>query len=143
MSFLFQMGPVEGMNGGGGTGEEHQNPAVRVCDVTKPLEGSCGFHLTRTKWDPYPWVCGVDPDSAASQAGLQVRDYVLLLFKLQCCLYMIIEGFKRPRDPTRFYETLLVCFITNKITRVRTLKSFIKKPVQTTTIKHVQTTLYR
>lgn len=62
----FQMGPLEGA-------EEHQNPAVRVCDVTKPVEGgSCGFHLTRTKWDPYPWVCGVDDSSPAHAAGLQV-----------------------------------------------------------------------
>ncbi|KAG8291660.1 hypothetical protein J6590_055229 [Homalodisca vitripennis] len=54
--------------------EEHQNPSVRVCDVTKPSEGgSCGFHLTRTKWDPYPWVCGVDENSPASTAGLQKK----------------------------------------------------------------------
>ncbi|XP_075221448.1 uncharacterized protein LOC142324506 [Lycorma delicatula] len=58
--------------------EEHQNPAVRVCEVLRGTEGgSCGFHLTRTKWDPYPWVSGVDKNSAAHQAGLQVGDCVL------------------------------------------------------------------
>lgn len=58
--------------------EEHQNPAVRVCNVTRPSQGgSCGFHLTRTKWDPYPWICGVDENSPASQAGMQIGDCVL------------------------------------------------------------------
>lgn len=58
--------------------EEHQNPGVRVCQVLRPAEGgSCGFHLTRTKWDPYPWVCGVDHGSAAHTAGLKVGDCVL------------------------------------------------------------------
>lgn len=58
--------------------EEHQNPALRVCEVLRTTEsGSCGFHLTRTKWDPYPWVSGVDKDSAAHHAGLKVGDCVL------------------------------------------------------------------
>lgn len=68
------MGPVEGEAGV----EEHQNPEVRVCEVVRPSTGgSCGFHLTRTKWDPYPWVCGVDEDSAAHTSGLRVGDCVL------------------------------------------------------------------
>lgn len=58
--------------------EEHQNPSVRVCEVIRPSHvNSCGFHLTRTKWDPYPWICGVDDASPAKQSGLQVGDCVL------------------------------------------------------------------
>ncbi|PSN56816.1 hypothetical protein C0J52_02702 [Blattella germanica] len=41
------------------------------------LFGSCGFHLTRSKWDPYPWVSGVETGSAAEAAGLQSGDCVL------------------------------------------------------------------
>lgn len=32
---------------------------------------SCGFHLTRSKWDPYPWVGFVEPGSIAHAAGLR------------------------------------------------------------------------
>ncbi|XP_022187782.2 uncharacterized protein LOC111046523 [Nilaparvata lugens] len=67
-----------------GSPEEHQSSAVRVCEVARGGGsegggggGSCGFHLTRTKWDPYPWVSGVDAGSAAALAGLRVGDCVL------------------------------------------------------------------
>lgn len=56
---------------------EHSQPSVRVCKVDKSESGSCGFHLTRTKWDPYPWIAGVDDGSPAQAAGLQVGDCVL------------------------------------------------------------------
>lgn len=32
---------------------------------------SCGFHLTKSKWDPYPWVSHVEAESLASAAGLR------------------------------------------------------------------------
>ncbi|XP_046623449.1 uncharacterized protein LOC124306651 [Neodiprion virginianus] len=38
---------------------------------------SCGFHLTRSKWDPYPWVGFVEPDSIAHIAGLRAGDCLL------------------------------------------------------------------
>lgn len=32
---------------------------------------SCGFHLTKSKWDPYPWVGYVENNSPADLAGLK------------------------------------------------------------------------
>lgn len=32
---------------------------------------SCGFHLTKSKWDPYPWVSHVENNSSADLAGLR------------------------------------------------------------------------
>lgn len=34
----------------------HYEPSVRLLRIRKTITESCGFHLTRTKWDPYPWV---------------------------------------------------------------------------------------
>lgn len=56
---------------------EENQPSLRLCDVERPSTGSCGFHLTRTAWDPYPWVSGVEAGSAAEAAGLQSGDCVL------------------------------------------------------------------
>ncbi|XP_021926709.1 uncharacterized protein LOC110833173 isoform X2 [Zootermopsis nevadensis] len=57
--------------------DQHCSPSVRLCDIERPATGSCGFHLTRSKWDPYPWVSGVESGSAAETAGLQAGDCVL------------------------------------------------------------------
>lgn len=32
---------------------------------------SCGFHLTKSKWDPYPWIGYVENNSPADLAGLR------------------------------------------------------------------------
>ncbi|KAL4719050.1 hypothetical protein ACJJTC_017469, partial [Scirpophaga incertulas] len=36
-----------------------------------------GFRLTRTLWDPYPWVREVTPNSRAHMAGLKIGDCLL------------------------------------------------------------------
>ncbi|XP_015590486.1 uncharacterized protein LOC107265497 isoform X2 [Cephus cinctus] len=46
---------------------EHSN------DKRKP----CGFHLTRSKWDPYPWVGSVEKGSVAEKSGLRSGDCLL------------------------------------------------------------------
>uniref|UniRef100_A0A182NGB3 PDZ domain-containing protein n=1 Tax=Anopheles dirus TaxID=7168 RepID=A0A182NGB3_9DIPT len=57
--------------------EDHYDPSVRILHIPKQTDGSCGFHLTRSKWDPYPWVSGVDAESPAEVTGLKVGDCVL------------------------------------------------------------------
>lgn len=52
-------------------------PSLRQCLVVRPAQGSCGFHLSRTQWDPYPWVSEVEAGSPADKAGLVVGDCVL------------------------------------------------------------------
>lgn len=56
---------------------EDYEPSLRQCVVSRPPSGSCGFHLSRTQWDPYPWVSEVEAGSAADKAGLLVGDCVL------------------------------------------------------------------
>ncbi|KAF5275362.1 hypothetical protein FQR65_LT04190 [Abscondita terminalis] len=53
------------------------NPTTRLVEVGKFNSESCGFHLTRSKWDPYPWVCKVDEGTAAELAGMQPGECVL------------------------------------------------------------------
>ena len=41
----------------GGGPPDHYNPSVRLLQIKKTEhDGSCGFHLSRSRWDPYPWV---------------------------------------------------------------------------------------
>lgn len=57
--------------------EDEYQPSLRFCQVLRPNHGSYGFHLSRTQWDPYPWVSEVEVKSPAECAGLQVGDCVL------------------------------------------------------------------
>lgn len=31
-------------------------PIVQLLEIQREQGAACGFHLTRSKWDPYPWV---------------------------------------------------------------------------------------
>jgi hypothetical protein len=64
--------------------DDHYSPSVRNVYVSKPVEAtaSFGFHLSRSKWDPYPYISRVDSDSFASLAGLREGDCVLEVKKL-------------------------------------------------------------
>lgn len=58
---------------------DHYSPSVRNVYVSKPMEATngFGFHLSRSKWDPYPYISRVDKDSFASASGLKEGDCVL------------------------------------------------------------------
>lgn len=58
---------------------DHYSPSVRSLYVSKPIEATSGFgfHLSRSKWDPYPYISRVDKDSFASSSGLKEGDCVL------------------------------------------------------------------
>ncbi|KAH8382976.1 hypothetical protein KR009_006132 [Drosophila setifemur] len=53
--------------------------SVRLLRIPRaaPSIDSYGFHLTRTKWDPYPWVCEVAAGTPAALCGLRPGDCVL------------------------------------------------------------------
>lgn len=36
--------------------DDHYSPSVRLLDIPKLQNGACGFNLSRSKWDPYPWA---------------------------------------------------------------------------------------
>ncbi|KAF7270200.1 hypothetical protein GWI33_016810 [Rhynchophorus ferrugineus] len=58
------------------TDELQTQSTVRVVEFEK--NGSnCGFHLTRGKWDPYPWVSQVEDNSVSNLAGLKEGDCLL------------------------------------------------------------------
>ncbi|XP_058459917.1 uncharacterized protein LOC131435753 [Malaya genurostris] len=61
--------------------QENSNADGELClrniHIDADGTGSLGLHLSRTPWDPYPWVSGVLPGSRADQAGARVGDCVL------------------------------------------------------------------
>ncbi|XP_053667712.1 uncharacterized protein LOC128718064 [Anopheles marshallii] len=50
---------------------------LRHCFVPADKNGCLGLHLSRTPWDPYPWVSGVVEGSCADTAGVRIGDCVL------------------------------------------------------------------
>ncbi|XP_037819259.1 uncharacterized protein LOC119608801 [Lucilia sericata] len=57
--------------------DDHYESSVRFIKIVKSPNGACGFHLTRTKWDPYPWVSAVDNFTPAAKSDLKAGDCVL------------------------------------------------------------------
>ncbi|KAJ2942217.1 hypothetical protein O0L34_g15764 [Tuta absoluta] len=62
-----------------GNGNDELMEGVRLVVLNLPEdEGEgLGFRLTRTLWDPYPWVREVVPTSRADNAGLKIGDCLL------------------------------------------------------------------
>ena len=60
-------------------GFDHYSPSVRIVNISKPSEtvGGFGFLLSRSKWDPYPYVSKIDEGSSASSSGIKEGDCVL------------------------------------------------------------------
>ena len=61
------------------TNVDHYSPSVRLVNITKSSDSatSFGFLLSRSKWDPYPYISRIDKDSPASTSGLKEGDCVL------------------------------------------------------------------
>ncbi|EDV54069.1 uncharacterized protein LOC6554763 [Drosophila erecta] len=53
--------------------------SVRLLRIPRaaPAMENYGFQLTRSKWDPYPWVCEVAAGTPAAFCGLKAGDCVL------------------------------------------------------------------
>lgn len=58
------------------TDDHYNNSSLRRLEIEKS-EPNWGFQLTRSRWDPYPWVAAVDAGSAAETAGVQTGDCLL------------------------------------------------------------------
>lgn len=56
---------------------EEDDRLLRSVFIPAEAGGSLGLHLSRTPWDPYPWVSGVLPGSCAEKAGVRIGDCVL------------------------------------------------------------------
>lgn len=58
---------------------DHYSPSVRSVYVAKPSDSTSGFgfHLSRSKWDPYPYISRIDDNSYASSSGLKEGDCLL------------------------------------------------------------------
>uniref|UniRef100_A0A1A9ZZR7 RING-type domain-containing protein n=1 Tax=Glossina pallidipes TaxID=7398 RepID=A0A1A9ZZR7_GLOPL len=87
--------------------EDHSESFVRLLKIPKTPNGSCGFHLTRTKWDPYPWVSGVDDFAPAKQCGLKAGDCVLEVNGFDV-LGLRIAKIAKLAKTTEHYITLLL-----------------------------------
>ncbi|XP_043654293.1 uncharacterized protein LOC122620751 [Drosophila teissieri] len=68
----FQAPPSEDGQLGAGS-------SVRLLRIPRaaPAMENYGFQLTRSKWDPYPWVCEVAAGTPAAFCGLKAGDCVL------------------------------------------------------------------
>ncbi|KAH8313253.1 hypothetical protein KR067_003037 [Drosophila pandora] len=76
----FRVPPIDGGEEGDDSADSSSSAStVRLLRIPRaaPSIEHYGFHLTRTKWDPYPWVCEVAAGTPASLCGLRPGDCVL------------------------------------------------------------------
>lgn len=86
--------------------DDHYNPSLRLLEIEKS-EPNWGFRLTRSRWDPYPWVSAVDDDSAAETAGVQPGDCLLEVNGIDVVGKRISEVAEMVRSRTGLVSLLL------------------------------------
>ena len=68
---------VSKMDGKDEDENEEKLASLRLCYIKSDSDGNLGLHLSRTPWDPYPWISGVTQGSNAESAGVKTGDCVL------------------------------------------------------------------
>ncbi|XP_030746329.1 uncharacterized protein LOC115875092 isoform X1 [Sitophilus oryzae] len=134
------------------TDDSLHQPSVRIVEFEKKGP-NCGFHLTRGKWDPYPWVSQVDDDSVSNLAGLKPGDCLLevndedIVGKKICEIAELVKNktgkvsllvWNAGVDPHCSPEALCCGPIPNNLTRLSacmsTILAFLECPVCLETI---------
>ncbi|XP_071451846.1 uncharacterized protein [Hetaerina americana] len=67
-----ESGQASGHTNGGS-----ENGLAEMVPKQGGTSGSYGMSISRSAWDPYPWVCGIAPGGAADGAGLRRGDCLL------------------------------------------------------------------
>ncbi|XP_046397449.1 uncharacterized protein LOC124164250 isoform X2 [Ischnura elegans] len=62
---------------GAGAQSCEEEPSPQESPQKLATTGSYGMSISRSAWDPYPWVCGISPGGAADRAGLRRGDCLL------------------------------------------------------------------
>jgi hypothetical protein len=81
--------------------ERHDNGSdLRLISLECGSNG-LGIRLSKSSWDPYPFVSNVDEESIANKHGLQVGDCILKVLKskfhLRNCLLLSIKRVEREK----------------------------------------------
>lgn len=61
--------------------DRYDNPTNLILISLAFGSSGLGIRLSKSSWDPYPFVSHVDQDSTAQQRGLQVGDCILKVEK--------------------------------------------------------------
>lgn len=97
-------------------GFDHYSPSVRIVNISKPSEtvGGFGFLLSRSKWDPYPYVSKIDEGSSASSSGIKEGDCVLEVSKKMSMKDLNLKAKKKKKNDTGCSDSVVNCKVVNK-----------------------------
>lgn len=57
----------------------YHNSMLELCKLNACSNRTLGLHLSRTPWDPYPWVSDIQEGSIAYLSGIKIGDTILEL----------------------------------------------------------------
>lgn len=61
--------------------ERYDDTNLKLISLAFGSSGSVGIRLSKSSWDPFPFVSHVDEESTAQERGLQVGDCILKVDK--------------------------------------------------------------